>query len=200
MGSDEIRYEHPTLKMFEKKQEQEEEVLKNKLPSLASLILYGCLKITNFSMQYISKSKVLRSLNYLDLRSTSVNDQGMENLYKSENCHYLQYLNLSMQDHFITDATLESITKANAANLMILIMQNCHITDEAMRMICECERLESLIYLDLSSLTKNSDKGFSVGKSNPKLTDTSMRHLKNSKFIMNLVLKFYKARTASPQS
>lgn len=57
--------------------ESEQDLLKSKLPLLECLVLYGCLKVSSRSLNYISKSKILTHLKYLDLRSTNVTDDGV---------------------------------------------------------------------------------------------------------------------------
>lgn len=97
---------------------------------LQSLILYGNSDITSEGMVIFSASKCIKSLKKLDLHATSVDDYGMSSFLKSENCQFLEELNISMSWKKITDKTLYSLGVSSfCKSLRILNLEDCFITD-----------------------------------------------------------------------
>lgn len=56
---------------------------------LEELILYGNTDVTGAGIFLLSQSPFVRSLKHLDLHATSVDDEGIEQLMRSENCQSL---------------------------------------------------------------------------------------------------------------
>jgi Leucine-rich repeat (LRR) protein len=105
---------------------------------LEELILYGNSDITGAGLLLMAQSPFLKHLKHLDLHATSVDDEGMHELMKSENCQELEKLNLSMSWKLITDKTLYAIANSKfCKKLAQLLLEDCKVGDQGIDELSE---------------------------------------------------------------
>ena len=98
---------------------------------LEEIILYGNTDITGQTLFFIAKSNFLKRIRILDLHATSVDDDGVRELMKSQNCRQLQKINLSMSWKMITNKSLYDIAQSKyCKNMKELLLQDCRIGDQ----------------------------------------------------------------------
>lgn len=76
---------------------------------LEELILFGNTNITGEGVAILAESPHLRHLATLDLHATSVDDEGLERLFKTEVSAKITTLNLGMNWRRITNKTLYAL-------------------------------------------------------------------------------------------
>ena len=100
---------------------------------LEELLLYGNTGLTSEGIAFLSESPHLRHLRLLDLHASSVDDEGLQRLFRSEVSAQLKHLNLGMNWARITNQTLKTLRHSqHCTGLLTLNLEDCQVGDIGM--------------------------------------------------------------------